>query len=101
MAITHVVVFSWTDKTSDEDVAKIHAALHQFIDADKGLEGLVSWKGGSDLHLAENNAHYGVSATFEDLTAYERYRDHPEHRRIITELIVPHIAQRSVLQFEH
>jgi hypothetical protein len=101
MAVTHVVVFSWTDKTSDEDVAKIHAALQAFIDADEGLEGLVSWKGGSDLHLAENNADYGVSATFEDRTAYERYRDHPEHRRVITELIGPHIAQRTVLQFEH
>src|SRR3712207_569593 len=100
MAITHVVVFTWTDETTDEDVAGIHTALRSFIDAGEGLDGLVSWEAGTDLHLADNNADYGVSATFQDLAAYERYRDHPEHRRIISEQITAHVAQRAGLQFE-
>ena len=46
-------------------------------------------------------ADYGVSATFSDRTAYERYRDHPEHRRIVTEMVAPYLAARSGVQFEH
>jgi hypothetical protein len=42
-----------------------------------------------------------VSATFADQEAYERYRDHPEHRAIISEHIAPRVAVRSGLQFAH
>lgn len=100
MTVTHVVTFTWTDETTDDDVADILATLQEWIGRG-GVEGLVSWTAGPDLGLAETNADFGVSATFTDRAAYERYRDDPEHRRIIGELIAPRIAARSGLQFEH
>ena len=101
MAVTHVVTFTWTDETTEADVAGMLASLQAWIDRGEGLEGLLSWKAGPDLALAEGNADFGVSATFTDRAAYERYRDAEEHRRIIAEQIVPHVAVRSGLQFEH
>ena len=101
MALTHVVAFTWTDETTDADVTGMLTSLRAWIGRGAELEGLVSWKAGPDLALAEGNAHFGVSATFTDQAAYERYRDAPEHRRIITEQIAPHIAHRAGLQFEH
>ena len=29
------------------------------------------------------------------------YRDHPTHRRVIDEMIVPHLRTRSAVQFQH
>lgn len=101
MAVTHVVTFSWVEGTEDSTVETILADLQAWIDRKEGLEGLVSWQAGPDLGLNEGNAHFAVSATFEDQAAYERYRDHPEHRRIIAEQIAPLIATRSAVQFSH
>jgi hypothetical protein len=101
MAVTHVVTFTWLDGTTPEDVGDILARLQAWVDRGEGLEGLTAWQAGSDLGLANGNAAFGVSATFADQTAYERYRDHPEHRSIISEHIVPRLATRSGLQFAH
>ena len=101
MAVTHVVAFTWTAGTTEADAAGMLTALRAWIDRGEGLEGLLAWQAGPDLALAEGNADFGVSATFADRAAYERYRDAPEHRRIITEQIAPHIAHRAGLQFEH
>ena len=101
MAVTHVVSFSWVEGTTPDTVQGILDALQGWIDAKEGLDGLVSWIGGADLGLADGNADFAVSATFTDQPAYERYRDHPEHRRIITEQIAPLIASRSAVQFSH
>lgn len=101
MAVTHVVAFTWVEGMEEERVATITATLQAFIDRGEGLDGLAGWHAGPDLALAGNNADFGVSATFADRAAYERYRDHPEHRRIITEMIAPYVAARSAVQFEH
>lgn len=101
MAVTHVVSFSWVEGTTPETVQGIRSALQEWIDRREGLDGLVSWIAGPDLGLADGNADFAVSATFTDQTAYERYRDHPEHRRIIAEQIAPLIASRSAVQFSH
>jgi heme-degrading monooxygenase HmoA len=98
MSITHVVTFGWTEDTSTETVEEIAAALRGFI-ADADLPGLQSWTCGRDAGFADNNADFAVVAVFDDTDAYTAYRDHPEHRRIISEQIAPRIAARSAVQF--
>lgn len=98
MTFTHVVTFVWNDDTADEAVSDIDAALRAFI-ADADLPGLRSWTGGVDAGLAQGNAQYAVVAVFDDVDAFATYRDHPEHRRVITDLIVPRLASRSAVQF--
>jgi hypothetical protein len=101
MPVTHVVTFTWVEGTTPETVENIRARLQEWIDRGEGLEGLVAWHGGADLGLAVGNAAFGVSATCVDQAAYERYRDNPEHRAIISEHIAPHIAARTAVQFAH
>jgi Stress responsive A/B Barrel Domain len=101
MAVTHVVTFTWIDGTTPETVENIRARLQEWIDRGEDLEGLVAWHGGADLGLAAGNAAFGVAATCADQAAYERYRDNPEHRAIISEHIAPHVASRSAVQFAH
>lgn len=101
MAVTHVVTFSWVEGTSTATVEGILANLQEWIDRKEGLEGLVAWQAGPDLGVNDGNADFAVSATFTDQESYLRYRDHPEHRRIIAEQIAPLIATRSAVQFAH
>jgi hypothetical protein len=101
MAVTHVVTFSWVEGTSAETVGSILANLQEWIDRKEGLEGLTAWQAGPDIGVNEGNASFAVSASFTDRDAYLRYRDHPEHKRIIAEQIAPLIATRSAVQFEH
>ena len=54
---------------------------------------------GVDLGLREGNASLAVVLTFDDVDAFKVYADHPEHVRIIKEMIAPNIDSRSPVQF--
>ena len=56
---------------------------------------LVSDSTGETLHAMTNAA----LAQFDDVEGFKAYADHPEHVRIITELIGPFIESRSPVQF--
>ena len=54
---------------------------------------------GADLGLREGNAGFAVVATFDDVDGFRVYADHPEHLRVIKELIGPHIDGPPPVQF--
>ncbi len=54
---------------------------------------------GVDLGLREGNASFAVVLTFDDVDSFGVYANHPEHQRIIKEMIAPHIDSRSPVQF--
>ncbi len=95
--IRHVVLFRFRD---DVDAAG-RQAVHDAIAAMPEATGVVdSYAIGHDLGLAEGNFDFAVVGDFADQAAYEAYRDHPEHQRIIADVIRPAITDRSALQFE-
>jgi heme-degrading monooxygenase HmoA len=100
MSFTHVVTFSWTGDAAEDPavVDGIADALRRFI-ADAELPGLRSWSCGRDAGIATGNADFAVVGVFEDVDAFAVYRDHPEHRRIITEQIAHRVGQRTAVQF--
>jgi hypothetical protein len=53
----------------------------------------------ADLGLREGNASLAVVLTFDDVDSFSVYADHPEHQRIIREMIAPHIDSRHPVQF--
>ena len=95
--LRHVVLLRFAPETSDE-------ALDEIISALRDLPGLIpeirGYDVGRDLGLAEGNAGIGVCADFDDAEAYAVYRDHPAHRAVIEQLILPILDDRAAVQFQ-
>jgi hypothetical protein len=93
----HVVLLEFDEGTTDEHVAAVAAQLRELPDR---IPALRSYRVGRDLGLAPGNAHLAVLAEFDDIDGYLSYRDDPAHRRIIDEMILPHLRTRSAAQFD-
>ena len=92
----HVVLLEFDDTTSAEHVEQVAERLRRLP---ASLPALRRYTVGKDLGLAPGNAHLAVLAEFDDIDGYLAYRDDPEHRRLIDEMIAPHLTKRSAAQF--
>ncbi len=95
MTVHHVVVYRWAPGTSAEVVAAIEAEVAR-------LPGLVPslrrYRHGPDLGLGEGRWDYGIVASFDDEEGWRAYDQHPEHDRVRTDVIAPHVADRAAIQ---
>ncbi len=94
MSFVHIVTFKWNDGFSGEPVA---AALRELIPQ---LGGVQSYRCGCDLGLAPGSYDFGVVGIFDTRDDFLAYRDHPEHQRILREMIVPNLADKTTVQLE-
>ncbi len=92
----HVVTFDLKPDAPADQVEQIAAALRALAAT---LPEVRSLAVGADLGLREGNASFAVTATFDDIDAFRVYADHPEHVRVISELIGPNITARHPVQF--
>jgi Stress responsive A/B Barrel Domain len=92
----HVVTFHLKPDAPADQVERINEAV-QALGAT--LPALRSVAVGSDLALREGNASFAIVAQFDDVEGFQTYADHPEHVRIIKELIGPFIESRHPVQF--
>ena len=96
MAFTHVVTFKWReDDFADGGIAD---ALRDLV---ARFDGVRSYLCGSDIGLTPNAYDFAVVGTFDDQESFIAYRDHPEHQRIVAEMIGPNLQSRTVVQLEH
>jgi hypothetical protein len=95
--IRHVVVFSWLPGATDDQ--KRHA-IARIATLPPLMTGLVSYRYGVDIGVAEGNADFAITADFDDRAAYLAYRDHPAHVDVIQHAMRPITAQRLAVQFE-
>ncbi len=93
--IRHVVLLTFDEDTPPTEVEAIITAL-------RGLPPVIpelrSYVVGTDAGLSDGTADVAVVADFDDVAGWEAYRDHPEHRRIIAEQILPRLADRVAVQ---
>jgi hypothetical protein len=94
----HVVLLRW--KTDAPDEARVRArdailALPSVIDVIRG------YSVGEDAGETAGNYDLAIVADFDDAAAYAVYRDHPEHVRMIAELVRPIVDSRAALQHPH
>lgn len=93
--IRHVVAFRWSEGVSDEAKQAVEAGL-------AALPGQITpiraYRFGPDAGLADGNFDFVVTADFSDEAGYFEYRDHPAHRAVITETILPIMAERAAAQ---
>jgi hypothetical protein len=97
MSFTHVANFRWTESTTDDDVERITTALMALA---PGMPGVQSYRCGADVSRTPDSYDFAVIGVFADREHFVAYRDHPEHQRILKELILPHLAHRIMVQLE-
>lgn len=93
----HVVLMEFDPTAPPGHLDELTARLRELPDQ---LPSLRSYVIGRDLSLAPGNAHLAVIAEFDDIDGYVEYRDHPSHRRIVDEMIAPHLRRRLASQFD-
>jgi hypothetical protein len=97
MSFTHLASFTWKDQTTPAHVAKITAALSELATT---LSGVESYRCGADVSRTPDSYDYAVIGVFASRDDFLAYRDHPEHQRILKELIGPSLAHRIVVQLQ-
>lgn len=95
--IRHVVTLTFRDDVTDDQVRGIVTALRALPDAIPELKGYVV---GTDVGRSEGNASLGIVADFDSWEGFEAYRDHPLHREVATDLILPVLTDRGAVQHE-
>lgn len=93
MSFTHVVTFKWSDEAFDSSA--IATSLRELV---AGFDGLQSYRCGPDAGVTPGTYDFAVVATFADRDSFVAYRDHPEHQRILSEMILPNLSVRTVVQ---
>lgn len=95
--LRHVVLLHLRPDAPAGRAAEIADALRRLPET---VGSIRSYEVGLDAGLADGNADVVVIADFDDPDGFRSYRDHPDHVRVIEELIAPALAQRSAVQFE-
>ncbi len=95
--IRHGVLLEFRASTPDAHLEQVVKRLRELPEQIPSVRGYTV---GRDVGLADDNAQLAVSGDFDDVDGYLVYRDHPAHRAVIEELILPHLQTRSAVQFE-
>lgn len=93
----HVVVFRWNDEATAERrrvlVERLNALPAQ-------IPEIAAYKMGYDAAVNPSNFDFAVVADFADRDAYVAFRDHPAHRAVVDEYLLPILADRAAVQYE-
>ena len=92
----HVVMFKWVDGVGSAHIEAMADALDALVAT---VDEVVSYRHGADVGISDGNFDYAIVGDYASVEDYEVYRDHPEHQRIIAELIKPHVAERAAVQY--
>ena len=92
----HVVMFKWVEDVDSAHVDAMAQALDALVST---VDEVMSYEHGPDLGISEGNFDYVIVGEYASADDYVVYRDHPEHQRIITELIKPYVASRAAVQY--
>jgi acid phosphatase family membrane protein YuiD len=95
MAFTHIVMFRWRDEKFDDTA--IAGALSALA---SGMDEVIDYRCGHDAGLTPGNADFAIIGLFKDRDAFTVYRNHPEHLRILNDMIAPNVEARSAVQWQ-
>ena len=91
----HLVTFTWQDGVSAEQVEALNGELGALPAL---IPELRAYHYGPDLGLRSGNGDYGVCAAADTEAGILAYLDHPEHLRIVRDVITPMRDQRLAVQ---
>jgi len=95
--IEHIVLFRWTDAATEEAKNKIMAELRSL----KGkIPGIIDLSCGANFCDRSQGYTHGLVVRFTDRAALQAYGPHPEHQRVVQNLIKPIAADILALDYE-
>jgi hypothetical protein len=94
--LRHVVLLTFGPDVEQPRIAAVVDALSTLPSA---IPEIRSYEVAVDAGLGEGNATVAVVATFDDEHGWRTYTDHPAHRRVIVEQILPILAARTAVQY--
>jgi hypothetical protein len=92
----HTVLLRFVDDATDEQRVAVRDALRA---RPATIDTVRSYRVGDDLGETDGNFDLAIVATFDDDAGYATYRDHPDHVRVVRDLIRPVAAARAAVQF--
>jgi hypothetical protein len=95
MAVRHVVLFRFGQGTTDEQVQALADGLDEMPNA---IGVMLDYRHGRDLGINEASYDYAVVGDFTTTDDYLTYRDHPDHRALIRDLVTPIVTERMSAQ---
>jgi hypothetical protein len=95
--IMHLAIFSWREGTTAEDITEVETALARMPAA---VPALHEYRFGRNLGLRPGAADFAVVAVLEQ-AELSSYLDHPEHQRVVREVISPLLASRTSIQMPY
>ena len=95
--IEHIVLFRWTDVASEEAKENVMVELRKL----KGkIPGIVDLSCGTNFSDRAKGYTHGLVVRFTDRAALQAYGPHPEHQRVVQNLIKPIAADILALDYE-
>ena len=92
----HIVLLTLKPDTSDDARASVLTALASLPGQ---IDSLRSYNIGADAGLGPGNADVCAVGDFDDEAGYLAYRDHPAHKAVVEQHILPVLASRSAIQY--
>lgn len=87
--VEHIVLFKWKETTTPEEIEAVMEGL-------KGLKskipGIVDLSCGKNFTDRSKGFEYGLVVRFRDREALDAYQPHPEHQKVVQNLIQPILA---------
>jgi len=95
--LRHCVLLRFTESVTAEQRAEVRDALRALPAT---IDVIRDYSVGDDVGETDGNFDLAIVAGFDDAVGYATYRDHPDHVRVVRDLIRPAVAARAAVQYE-
>jgi len=95
--IEHIVLFRWNNATTEEAIENVLTELRGLKNK---IPGIVDLSCGANFCDRAKGYTHGLVVRFTNRAALEAYGPHPEHQRVVQNLIKPISADILALDYE-
>ncbi|WP_041442083.1 MULTISPECIES: Dabb family protein [Thermomonospora] len=93
----HVVMFRWAGGTTTRQQEEVAARLSELP---ARIPQIKSYSMGVNAKVNPGGYDFVIVADFASREDYLIYRDHPDHRAVVNEVIQPLLGERAAIQYE-
>jgi hypothetical protein len=95
--VEHILLMRWTEQASQE---AIESVLSELRGLKTKIGGIADLSCGANFSERAKGYTHGLVIRFTDRAALEAYFPHPEHRRVVQNVIGPIRADTLILDYE-